>query len=99
MEITVPSLLRVKPDALFKIGSGAYDAIISDIMMPNLDGFKLMEMLRLKGINVPLIFMTAYASPEYEQRARELGAADFIRKPLDLSHVVQTVSNLLQQEN
>ncbi len=86
-------------DALFKIGSGAYDVIISDIMMPNLDGFKLMEMLRLKGINVPLIFMTAYASPEYEQRARELGAADFFCKPLDLKQVVQTVSNLLQQEN
>ena len=85
-------------DALLKIGGNRYDAVISDIMMPNLDGFKLMELMNLKGISIPLIFMTAYDSPDYQQRARDLGAAEFIRKPLNLKTIAGTVNSLLRQE-
>lgn len=85
-------------DALLKVGKNTYDLIISDIMMPNLDGFKLLEMLTLKGICVPLMFMTAFTSPDNEQRARELGAREFIRKPLELKSIVNLINHVLDQE-
>jgi type IV pilus assembly protein PilB len=84
-------------EALLKLGSCSYDLILSDILMPNLDGLKMLELLRLKGIQTPVILMTAFASEERKQKAEELGAQDFILKPLNLDAVEKLIATRLSQ--
>ncbi|MBN1547805.1 MAG: Flp pilus assembly complex ATPase component TadA [Syntrophaceae bacterium] len=59
-----------------------YDLILSDINMPNLDGFKLIEIINQKGITAPIIFLTGSTSEQDEIHAFELGATDYIVKPV-----------------
>jgi DNA-binding response OmpR family regulator len=64
------------------LGSKDFDLILSDITMPNLDGIKLLEMNKQKGITTPVIFLTAQTEAETEQKCLELGAVDYIKKPI-----------------
>lgn len=69
-------------EALLYLGKKDFDLILSDINMPNLDGITLLELNNQKGITVPVIFLTAQAGEEMEQRCLELGAMDFLTKPI-----------------
>jgi serine/threonine-protein kinase len=69
-------------DALLRLGSRTFDLILSDVDMPNLDGFTLLEMASKKGVRTPVIFVTGKADPESEVRGLELGAEDYVRKPV-----------------
>lgn len=69
-------------DALLLLGQQHFDLIISDISMPNLDGFKLLEMLNQKGLHIPVILVSVSTCTDDEIKALELGAADYIRKPI-----------------
>jgi DNA-binding response OmpR family regulator len=68
--------------ALMMLGARRFDLIISDIEMPNLDGFRLLELISAKQIKTPVIFLTGHEGDEREVRGLELGAVDFIRKPI-----------------
>jgi len=85
-------------DALMKMGQSRFDLILSDINIPNLDGFKLLEMVQQKSFGIPIILMTGRASPEDEIRGLELGATDYLRKPIQkellLLRVRRTLSNI-----
>jgi len=69
-------------DALMFLAKQEFDLILSDINMPNLDGFKFLEILKQKGIRAPLIFLTARMEEEDEVRGLELGALDYLKKPV-----------------
>lgn len=69
-------------DALLILVKQDFDLIISDINMPNLDGFKFMEIKNQKGIKAPLMFLTARLDDEDEIKGLELGALDYIKKPI-----------------
>jgi len=69
-------------EALTRLEQKDFDLILSDITMPNLDGFKLIEMIQQKGIVAPVIFLTGSTSEQDEMRGFELGAADYIIKPI-----------------
>jgi serine/threonine protein kinase len=69
-------------EALMRLGAGTYDLILSDVDMPNLDGFKLLEVVSRKGIHTPVIFITGKVEAENEVRGLELGAQDYLRKPV-----------------
>ncbi len=69
-------------EALMLMGREKLDLILSDIDMPNLDGLKLMELKLTKGIDIPVVFLTARSDEEIEFKALNLGAADYIRKPV-----------------
>jgi CheY-like chemotaxis protein len=70
-------------DALMALGKIKFDLILSDINMPNLDGFKLVEFLNQKKIFIPVIFITVREDVEDEIRGLALGAKDYIRKPVN----------------
>jgi CheY-like chemotaxis protein len=74
------------------------DLILLDVMMPNMDGFELAEQLRShpQASQIPLIFTTAMNDPEALQRGLELGAVDFVHKPLDMRLLKLRVGNLLR---
>ena len=84
-------------DALLQLGRGEYDLIISDINMPNLDGFHLVEMMNQKGISSPVIFLTARDSLEDERRGFELGAMDYIKKPIEKDILALRVQRAIEK--
>lgn len=63
------------------MGKTNFDLIISDVDMPNLDGFKLLEMKNQKGIETPVVFLTAKTDEQDEMTGLKMGAIDYIRKP------------------
>jgi type IV pilus assembly protein PilB len=83
-------------DALLHLGKKHFDLILSDIRMPNLDGFKLLEMISQKGIDAPVIFLTAMTRAEEEQKGIELGAMDYIKKPIRKETFLSRVQKALE---
>jgi len=75
--------------------------IITDILMPKLDGFSFVQELRNnpKTLNIPVIFLSAtYVTPEDRTFAMSLGASRFIEKPIDTEDFLLTIAELLSQE-
>lgn len=75
--------------------------IISDILMPKLDGFAFVQKLRTdpKTQKIPVIFLSAtYVTPEDRAFAMRLGAARFIEKPIDTEDFLLTIAELLSLE-
>ncbi|MBQ7476418.1 MAG: diguanylate cyclase [Selenomonadaceae bacterium] len=72
------------------------DLVLSDLLMPEMDGYELHKTLQEKSEEpVPIIFMTADESAESESRGFEVGAADYIRKPLKPDVLLRRVGNIL----
>ncbi len=73
------------------------DLILSDLMMPEMDGFEMMERLREKhNFVIPVMFMTAYSSDDAERKGFEIGAVDYIRKPFKAEVLLHRIDNILQ---
>jgi signal transduction histidine kinase len=79
------------------------DLILLDIMMPNMDGYEVCEQLKLnpKTANIPVIFLTAKTEIADEQKGLELGAVDYITKPISPPILLARVKNhlALQEKN
>ena len=74
------------------------DAIISDIMMPNVDGFELFERVKSDVLtkDIPFLFVTAYQDSEVLARARKVGIFGILRKPIDLDQIERRLRELLR---
>ena len=84
-------------DALLSLAKTHFDLILSDVDMPNLNGFKLLEMMNQKGLNTPVIFLTGRDTTEDEKRGLELGALDYIKKPISKDVLLLRVKSVLQK--
>ncbi len=73
------------------------DLILLDVMMPGMDGFEVARQLHLdpRTRDIPIIFLTAKTAPEDEQRGLDLGAVDYITKPISPPIVLSRVKNHL----
>lgn len=73
-----------------------YDLILLDLLMPDLDGFQVMERLQAieKDSYLPVLVITAH--PDQKLRALKAGAKDFVSKPFDLAELVARVHNMLE---
>ncbi len=67
------------------------DLAVFDIDMPGLDGFKLTQQIRKDDNQTPIIFATAYSPAEYVARGFNIGADDYIRKPVDVIELVARI--------
>jgi type IV pilus assembly protein PilB len=85
-------------EALLMLGTGLVDIILSDIHMPNLDGLKLMEILKQHEVDTPVVLLTGEPSPEYEARGREMGVADYLRKPVQRDVILNCLEKVLDGE-
>ncbi len=83
-------------DALMLMGRERVDLILLDVDLPFIDGHKVLEALREKGIDVPAIFISGLPGEEPEVKAFEIGAADFIRKPVKNSVLLARVAKVLR---
>jgi two-component system response regulator PilR (NtrC family) len=72
-----------------------FDLIISDIKMPGISGLDFLEKIREKGSSVPVILITAYASPEDAVSAMKGGAYDYITKPFNVDEIKQIIHSAL----
>ncbi len=69
-------------ELLNRISSGSFDLFLIDIGMPQIDGIQLTRILRASGIQSPVIAVTAHATAEYRDKAKEAGFAEYITKPI-----------------
>ncbi|MBQ8193827.1 MAG: response regulator transcription factor [Oscillospiraceae bacterium] len=83
-------------EGLELIGSGVFDLIMLDVMLPNIDGFSLCREIRRKS-DVPVLFLTARAREEDVLYGYELGCDDYIVKPFSLAELYAKVQALLKR--
>ncbi len=85
------SLATSAEDALNLIEKESYDAVIMDYMMPALDGFKALKLMKAKRPDVQIILLTGNVPDEKYIEAKALGALDVIEKPPDLKELIQKI--------
>jgi len=76
-----------------------YDLIISDIMMPGIDGFEFAETVRSLNKAIPILFMTARDDIASKQKGFRAGIDDYMVKPIDLDELLLRVGALLRRAN
>ena len=75
------------------------DLIVLDVQMPEMDGFQTASMLKVRQRtrDIPIIFLTAaYKTDEFQQRGYEVGAADYLLKPIDDNQLINKISTYLR---
>lgn len=85
-------------DALMEISRRKFDLLILDINIPTLNGLRLFEIMIQKGIETPAIFITGIAGAEVEARSLEIGASDFLRKPIRREVLLPRIRTILQRK-
>lgn len=84
-------------EALNVLDKEYIDLIISDIMMPNMDGFELIKSIRYAQFNLPILMITAKESFHDKQQGFLLGVDDYMVKPIDVNEMVLRVGALLRR--
>lgn len=74
-----------------------YDAVILDLGLPSLAGFDLLQRLRHRGNQTPVIILTAYDDVKNRVKGLDLGADDYLTKPFDLSELEARVRALIRR--
>ena len=86
-------------EALKKLEEAKYDMIVTDIMMPKADGFRLAEEVRASDKQIPILFMTARDDMTAKQRGYRIGIDDYVVKPFDPDELLLRVGALLRRAN
>ncbi len=86
-------------DAYDEMYSRLYQLIISDIMMPDIDGFEFARTVRELNKNIPLLFMSARDDMSAKREGFSIGIDDYIVKPFDLDELLFRVQALLRRAN
>ena len=76
-----------------------YDLIISDIMMPGVDGFEFARAVRRVNGHIPILFMSARDDMPAKRRGFQLGIDDYMVKPIELDELLMRVRALLRRAN
>jgi len=74
-----------------------YDLVILDVMLPDVDGWRILKALRESGNKVPVLFLTARDSVEDRVKGLELGADDYLVKPFAFAELLARVRTLLRR--
>ncbi|MBL8491711.1 MAG: PAS domain S-box protein, partial [Rhodocyclaceae bacterium] len=77
--------------AIERDGEAAYDVVVTDIQMPELDGYELAARLRQIAPGLPVIGLTAHAMREERERCRAAGMVDHLTKPVDMDRLVEVI--------
>lgn len=84
-------------DAYDAMYDNMFDLIISDIMMPGVDGFEFAKSVRTLNENIPMLFMTARDDLASKQRGFNVGIDDYMVKPIDLDELFLRIGALLRR--
>ncbi len=78
-------------EAIKRVEAESFDVVIMDFMMPALDGFKALKLMKVKQPDVQIILLTANVPDEKRKEAKALGALDVIEKPPDLNALLKKI--------
>ena len=84
-------------EAYNEMYGNVFDLIISDIMMPKIDGFEFAETVRSLNQDIPILFMTARDDFSSKQRGYRIGIDDYMVKPIDLDELLLKIGALLRR--
>jgi DNA-binding NtrC family response regulator len=73
------------------------DCVVTDVEMPKPNGFDLLDEIRNKYPNVPVIMISSYANPRMEKQAHENGASGFTAKPFSIETLQKMIENVLDK--
>ena len=83
--------------AIRQVGATEYDAVLLDVMLPDLDGFETCRRLRSQGIWVPILMLTARDAIEDRVRGLDTGADDYLTKPFSLAELTARLRALARR--
>ena len=84
-------------DGLFRAQTIAYDAAVVDLMLPKLDGLKLIQQLRAHGARMPVLILSAKASVDDRVRGLQAGSDDYLIKPFAFSELLARIQALIRR--
>ena len=84
-------------EAMMLVGRDKVDLLLIDVDLPYIDGHSLLQAMHENGINVPAVFISGLPGDDVEIRAFEVGAADFIRKPVTNSVLLARVAKVMKE--
>ncbi len=82
-------------EALFVLKQTPIDAVLCDLLMPEENGIALLHKLRAAGFQGPALAITGVSDPKVEASARSQGFSAYLVKPIEIDHLVSTISSLL----
>lgn len=85
-------------DALEEVEKHSYDAVVLDLMMPEMDGLETLVALKKKRPELQIILLTGHATVDKGIEAMKLGAMDFIEKPADLQALTEKIKKAQAQK-
>lgn len=84
-------------EALSKAEENKFDLILTDIMMPKMDGFDLAESIRITDKSTPIIFMTAKDDKSSKMLGYTIGIDDYVTKPFDMDVLIMKINAILRR--
>jgi two-component system, OmpR family, response regulator len=84
-------------EAIRRIGATEYDAVLLDVMLPDIDGFETCRRLRRQGVWVPILMLTARDAVEDRVRGLDTGADDYLTKPFSLAELLARLRALARR--
>lgn len=94
-EVDIASTAREAGERLLR--PAGYDAIVLDVMLPDIDGFSLCKKLRSSGNYTPVIMLTARSAAEDRVKGLESGADDYLVKPFELDELLARVRSMMRR--
>jgi len=84
-------------EGLYMAETYPYDAVLLDIMLPEMDGLSILQSLRARGIEVPVLLVTARGDVDDRIKGLNLGADDYIAKPFDLEELIARLRSVIRR--
>jgi len=85
-------------EAINILNSNRIDLMVTDLKMPKMNGFELLAWMSKNHSDIPVIVMTAYGTPEIEDKLRNIGTFRYLEKPLDFNILVTSISAALNAD-
>ena len=95
----VPEYAESAADAMEKIKQDLPDIVLTDIMMPGMDGFELIEWIKANSYNCESLILTAYGTFEYARKALDFGVTGFLLKPINEAELKELLNKAINNIN
>lgn len=86
-------------DAFQAVQDQPFDLVLTDVRMPGMDGLELLEKIRAHTPSLPVVVITGHGDPAMSDKAKALGAHDFIIKPIGLRQFMKLAQEISEQKN